>query len=596
MIKIAIVDSGVNREHESFKNDNLRGYSLKIGANGDVIKENDFSDSIGHGTAIYYLIKKFTRNIGDIIEITNIRIFFNNTRSIDQNAFELILEYISNNCNFDIINFSLGIIQCGNVAKMQRCIDKMHNNGTIIVAAFDNNGAMSFPAALKNVIGVDSVRGKRGMTGGFVGIENSPINITVDESNFKVAWTFPDYCIVHGSSFSCGLVTAKIATQLANEGQLDFNKLCDIIERRDAPIEYTLPFSIGRYSVFPISKEIQSIVMYENLVCGQLIHCYSAKYSGLIGRSIVDCFPHIKSNRIIENIDNIDWDDIDTLVLGHLDELSKICGRGYKDFLIKDAIKRGKRVYCFDENKEIDRIENSSVYFPYVDSSYIEFRRNKLYKTSKPILCIAGTSSSQGKFTLQLLIRKKLIEAGYTIGQIGTEPTSYLFGFDACFPCGYNSSMYLTPNETISAVNQAVWQISQKNVDIIIVGVQSGLLPFDNSNAMYFPLIHQIFYEAIQPDCIFLCINTYDSIDYICRTIKVAESLSTGKVIGLVCYPIDFDVTWRGMFGAKKRISSEREIALKQMIEERTALKLYMLDKEEDIVSLINAALNYLKK
>ena len=38
--------------------------------------------------------------------------------------------------------------------------------------------------------------------------------------------------------------------------------------------------------------------------------------------------------------------------------------------------------------------------------------------TNKPTVCVVGTSSSQGKFTLQLKIREKLLGIGYKVGQI----------------------------------------------------------------------------------------------------------------------------------------------------------------------------------
>lgn len=69
------------------------------------------------------------------------------------------------------------------------------------------------------------------------------------------------------------------------------------------------------------------------------------------------------------------------------------------------------------------------VYFPKIANQI--FPRNqfgKLYLVNKPVICVAGTSSSQGKFSLQLSLREKFISAGYRIGQLGTEPTSLLFG------------------------------------------------------------------------------------------------------------------------------------------------------------------------
>ena len=44
------------------------------------------------------------------------------------------------------------------------------------------------------------------------------------------------------------------------------------------------------------------------------------------------------------------------------------------------------------------------------------------------MLAIVGTSPSQGKYNLQLALRRRFLNDGYEIGQIGTEPTAQLFG------------------------------------------------------------------------------------------------------------------------------------------------------------------------
>lgn len=56
-----------------------------------------------------------------------------------------------------------------------------------------------------------------------------------------------------------------------------------------------------------------------------------------------------------------------------------------------------------------------------------------LYRISTPVLAVCGTSSKQGKFTLQLELRKRFCEMGYKVGQIGTEPNSLLLGWITFF-------------------------------------------------------------------------------------------------------------------------------------------------------------------
>lgn len=57
---------------------------------------------------------------------------------------------------------------------------------------------------------------------------------------------------------------------------------------------------------------------------------------------------------------------------------------------------------------------------------------------------------------------KKFIELGYSVGQLGTEPTSLLFGFDSIFPCGYNGHIKLDIPQTITADYELIWEINAK--------------------------------------------------------------------------------------------------------------------------------------
>lgn len=197
------------------------------------------------------------------------------------------------------------------------------------------------------------------------------------------------------------------------------------------------------------------------------------------------------------------------------------------------------------------------IYTPRVNTDNIQNNFGKLFKTNVPIVSVVGTSSNQGKFTLQLYIRKKLIEIGYTVGQIGTEPSSELFGIDFCFPIGYNSNINLQSYDYLQIVNKMIWDLSYKS-EIILTGSQSSLATYSTNNISHFPLNHQIFLESIQPDAVILCINPYDEDDFIEKTLNLIKGLTSAKVIGAVCFPLDLDETWAGKMGRKKMYNDTR--------------------------------------
>ncbi len=62
-IKVAIIDSGVKSDHKAFLDDCIDCIT--------VLEDGDIEDHLGHGTAIYNILRK---NIPEI-EIVNIKVF-----------------------------------------------------------------------------------------------------------------------------------------------------------------------------------------------------------------------------------------------------------------------------------------------------------------------------------------------------------------------------------------------------------------------------------------------------------------------------------------------------------------------------------------
>lgn len=590
-IKIAILDSGVRKDHPAFSSKTINGFSLRV-KEKYVERNEEFVDTLGHGTAVFYILDKFTENV----EITNIKIY-DKTTEITQDDFEKLLNYIYHHYDYDIINISMGFLNCGSVVNLQKICDDFYTKGTLLISAFDNNGAVSFPAGLNNVIGVDGQE-KINSSNDYIYVENSIINIIGKLENFRVAWLKPDYIITKGNSFLCAKITAKIAEYLQQHESSDWEKICIDKYIFEKTINNHISFTIQKAAIFPFNKEIHAIARFEELLNFEIINYYTERITGYIGKKISDILIDCDNNKVIKNIDDINWDDFDTLILGHIGELSRITKRNYQ-YLINSAIEKGKNVYCFDNTKtistRINELQYHNIYFPKINGTNIKKRFGKLYKTDKPILTIIGTNSRQGKFTLQLYIRKRLIELGYSVGQLGTEPSAPLFGFDEVFHCGYNGQIDLDIPQIYIAVNDMIWNITQKDTDIIIVGTQSGFLAYNDYNALMFPTYHQIFFSALQTDAIILCMNPYDDVEFVNRIIKVAEGLSGGKVIGIVCFPIDISDSWKGNFGMKMHLKKEKENEIKSNFASK-GTQVFMLDKSDELNELIYKCIEYFQQ
>lgn len=593
-LNIVVVDSGVNKSHEIFKKDNI--LSLQY-IDGNIIRSDEDNDLFGHGTAISGIISRCNADIKlTVIGISDL------ADGLDEDTLIFVLNYINENLEADIINLSLGINICEKYNELYSICSILNDKGIVIISAFDNSGAISYPAAFDNVIGVISGR-LCSKTSEFVFIEDTVVNIAAKGSIQRVAWSSPDYMMIGGNSFACAHVTASAAVfmqegakgrkgvmQRFSEVALKKYSLTGS-DYRSNPI-----FKIKRAALFPFNKEMHSIVRYSNLLSFDIDGIYDVKYSATVGATT----SHIMKDSsvkdiLVNNISNIDWNGFDTLILGHTDELSSLINRDdLKKNLISEAVERGKKIFSFDDLTELGYVSTGNIYFPRIDESNLPPNRfGMLYRISKPVVGVFGTSSRQGKFTLQLKLRELFISRGYNVGQIGTEPSALLYGMDYVFPMGYNSSVHIREYDTIRYINHIVNDLCMKEKDIIIAGSQSGTVPFDTGSLAQYTAPQCCFLMGLQPDAVILCVNPFDDIDYINRTIKYIEACSDCNVIALSIFPMNIREDFSGIYGSKKRMTDEALSDHRKLLCEKTNVSVFVLGDEKDMNELTELIINY---
>ena len=153
-IKLAVIDSGIYRDHPDLINSNIMsGYDFYY----DVTV---FEDRVGHGTAVTGIIAATTNNSIGITGISpNISIVPLCVASADGSVSESGVTsaiYFAADSGCDVINLSLG----GNdTSAISSAIEYAYNHGCIIIASAGNSGTSryNYPASLNNVISVGSI-------------------------------------------------------------------------------------------------------------------------------------------------------------------------------------------------------------------------------------------------------------------------------------------------------------------------------------------------------------------------------------------------------------------------------------------------------
>lgn len=592
-VTIVIIDSGVQTEHPAFKGDCICGFQLL----SDSTTDTDFTDLFGHGTAIYGIIRK-AATYADIINIKLPHI----EDGLEEAQLCAALRYVLENLTPDIINLSLGVNIVFQYAELYGLCKKLSEKGIVIVSAFDNTGAISYPAAFDCVIGVVTgfdIKNSKEWTF----IEDSTVTVAGFGRMQRLAWTEPPYMMLAGSSFACAHITV-LAAQYMRDGVTGLDNLLHALKNGaghsiQLPVEKpSMPlFNIKKAVLFPFNKEMHSLIRYTHLLHFKIIDVYDSKYTARVGVSTRHLLNGDVQDYHIKNITDIEWDSFDTLILGHLDELSVYTGqKDLKRQLITEALNKGKQVYAFDDVSELKSsvpfAEN--LFYPKVDDRDCPANRyGMLYRISKPVVGVFGTSSQQGKFTLQLKLRELFLQDNVNVGQIGTEPSALLYGMDYVFPMGYGSTVSIHDFSVILYLNHIVNQLCLQNKDIIITGSQSGTVAYDTGNLRQYPVSQSLFLMGTQPDCVLLCVNPFDEIDYIRRTKQFIESCAETEVLALVLFPMGLKNDWSGLYGGKRRLSAEECAATKTALTASLSLPVFCLGDEADMQKLYNNVKQY---
>jgi subtilisin family serine protease len=142
-VRVAVIDSGVHADHP-----HIAGVSGGITI-GDGIDEKNYSDIIGHGTAVMAAIKEKAPDA----DYFAVRVFYSSLRTTIDLLLRAIEWSIAN--RMDVINLSLGTTNPAHRDRFAPLIARALENGAVLVSACDAEGTPALPGSLPGVIGVE---------------------------------------------------------------------------------------------------------------------------------------------------------------------------------------------------------------------------------------------------------------------------------------------------------------------------------------------------------------------------------------------------------------------------------------------------------
>ncbi|MDR1326443.1 MAG: S8 family serine peptidase [Treponema sp.] len=610
-IKIALLDTGVDLSHPVFGGVDIPQFVY----HNKGFERSDYKPKQGHGTAIASILAKSARHLETQFPcaITSFVLFEDTLTNgavapVSVSRYSAVLSAIVSGERFDIIHMSLGVRQYKR--ELEELCAAFRERGSVIVSAFDNAGYVSYPAAFSGVIGVAASPQCQKNTDFVFVSEDGIVNVQAKGGNQRLPWLNKSYVITQGSSFAAAYVSAFLANALhggtppdALLKRLKENALYVFPEKKQVKhTAFSWGSSIKKALVFPFNKETTSILRFSSLLPFEIAGVFDLKLSGNIGRKIQSF--DSKQTSVVQNIDACPWDDFDTLILGHTNELEFFSKTHIRKRLIELCHEHKKNIFSFDDElfdtdtRTAFAKAGLGLYDPVmmsdtVETSFSPETLGKMYLLKTPVLGIFGTSSQQGKFTLQLQLRKRFLRDGYTVGQLGTEPESLLFGMDWVYPFGYRGAVSPNPYTNIQYLNYCMADMDRKDYDVLMVGSQSGTLPMVYSQIDNFPLNCIDFLLGTLPDAVILCINPHDQIADIKRTVSGIEALARCKVIACSLFPLGYTSEWGIISGAKHLIEPDALATFKAAVEEALGVPCHVLDEEAGPEALYQASVEF---
>lgn len=552
-VRVAVVDSGISPIAGTV-GELEGGVALSLNEDGEIRQGVGVTDRLGHGTACGGII----RALAPGVRLYSVRVF---DEALATSGLQLVaaIDWAIAE-GMQVVNLSLGTTDPSMEPDLRRACRRAREAGVVLVAAEHNDGLAAFPALLPEAIGVRA--GKVQSRYGYYWQDDSPIECVARGDAQRVRWLGGRHVMVGGSSFAAPHLTAIAALLLEASRDADPDELRSMLRANaTAVIPPSRPVGVPSAKgacdgdatpqrfraaiLYPFSKEMHAFLRYRDLASFRVAGVADPVGRGLVGKDAgVALGLEPADVTIAPSLQQVEA-ECDGLVLGYLGKLGELRKRDLLAECLAFALDRGLHVFCFEslegeryrEMRQAARDAGLSLRWPAVTA---EQARGLLAGPAPagavdvPVVAVMGTSASQGKFTLQLSLRRELLKLGYRVGQLGTEPHSELFGMDAVFPMGYASTVQVPAEVYPQYLDRMMRRICwTRRPDLIVTGAQSGTIPYDLQDHRTLTLPSLAFLMGVRPDAVVLVVNPMDPLDYVRDTIDAIRAIGKAEVMTL---------------------------------------------------------------
>lgn len=402
---ICIIDSGVN---EVALQIGRISTNMEITATLRIRKRPRYdAHTISHATVCAAIIRKYAPDAA----LHSIKILNGRQKSTINQLKAALLWCLDN--NIKIIHMSIGSVIHRDFAGIKRLADAACRQGAIIVAACNNNGRLTYPAALDNVIGVKCDRSGRLQEGEYIynGAGFDGAEITACSRHSLLTPGGKSFETVCANSYAAPLITALVYNIVKENPGTDLAGIRAVLRRGAAD--------------GPGSPYIGALSRYAGWIENALVADFGG--NGKLLENIRVPFTIIGSIRGKLSAASDTWagkekllEQADTVILLPPDCRSNPTGKGITDFL-REAVRLNKNVVCLGENYvgaiagDIGEQQHIRVWCPdiYESFNYKDYLKKDIEVTV--IMLYAGSQHMQVEL-LQKLTDTFCRDGYYSIG------------------------------------------------------------------------------------------------------------------------------------------------------------------------------------
>ena len=142
-VRIAVVDSGVHAQHP-----HVNGVAGGVSITPDGREETDYTDRLGHGTAVAAAIREKAPDA----EIYAVKVFHDSLATRIESLVHA-LDWSEKN-GMNLINLSLGTDNPQHEAVLRAAVDRLVGQGIKLIAAYEDSGVRWLPGSIAGVVPV----------------------------------------------------------------------------------------------------------------------------------------------------------------------------------------------------------------------------------------------------------------------------------------------------------------------------------------------------------------------------------------------------------------------------------------------------------